>query len=140
MEYLAEFLLLTSVRPLTTLFFLPPKELLMLSPIRSQILPYFMMFILSYIMTYLVQIVRVTRNCHNTQVARGLKQSLFVSLVTASSSVVGHTMSWVFPSLLLPFISLSILPMSTLMGESFYLALIGTLGYIISQLFFPICN
>jgi hypothetical protein len=130
---------LGSVRPLTTQFFLPPASLLMMSPIRSLIMPYFLMIFLTIVFTLILHIIRVTRNCQSHQVASGLKRGLIISFITSGFSLLGYALTIMFPVLLLPFISISILPWSTLIGESFYLTLIGCLGYAISQLFLPLC-
>ncbi len=139
MQYLGLSVLLGSVRPLTTQFFLPPKELLMLSPLRSLILPYLVMIGLSFILTFVLHLIRVTRNCQSHQVADGLKRGSIVSLITTGFSMLGYALPSMFPALLLPFISISILPMSTLIGESFYFTVLGCFGYWLSQLFLPLC-
>lgn len=139
MEYLGLSVLLGSVRPLTTQFFLPQSELLMMSPLRSLILPNLLMIFMTFVFTMVLHFVRVTRNCQSYQLGSGLKRGLIVSSLTSGFSLLGYGLTISFPRLLLPFISISILPWSTLIGESFYFTLLGCLGYWVSQLFLPLC-
>ena len=139
MEYLGLSILLGSVRPLTTQFFLTPAELLLMSPLRSLILPYLLMILMTFVFTMVLHFVRVVRNCQSHQVSPGLKRGLIVSLMTSCFSLLGYALTIIFPALLMPFISISILPRSTLIGESFYFTILGCLGYWISQLFLPLC-
>lgn len=143
MEYLILFLIHWAIPILVRYFILPQDKILMMSPLLAMISPYVVIALLVALSSTLMSIIRSLRTCpkiENESRSYGITSGLKLGL---SSSIVGSLMYVVvalLPILMSPFIAFSILPYSTQIGEGFYVAIGGAVGYWLGRLFVDICN
>jgi hypothetical protein len=101
-----------------------------------------MIFMVVFVMTLLFNMIRALRTCPTEKdhprswgFLGGLKLGLFSAIfATLMYIIVG-----LFSVLVVPFIAISILPYATTIGEGFYVALGGFLGYWFGRLFIDLC-
>ncbi len=119
-------------------FIVPPSQLLMMSPIKSQLAPYIIITLAIYIITLLVNMIRAVRNCQDSHTI-GLYTGLSKALITIGFTLLTYYGLAKYPQLIIPFLSVSILPYATLLGEGFYVTLGSTIGYGLSDRLFSVC-
>lgn len=142
MEYLILFIVYWLIPIIVSRLILPKHQLLMMSPMQSIITPYIVIGLMIYVFTVILTIIRALRTCpvekdqtRSYGITSGLKLGF-------SSSIVGALMYFVvgiLPMLMLPFLAISVLPYSTEIGEGFYVAIGGFIGYWLGRIFIGIC-
>ena len=142
MEYLVLFIVYWLIPIIVSRFILPKHQLLMMSPMQSIITPYIVIGLMICASTLILTFVRALRTCpvekdqpRSYGITSGLKLGL-------SSSILGALMYFIvgiIPMLMVPFLAISILPYSTEIGEGFYVAIGGFIGYWLGRLFIGIC-
>ena len=142
MEYLVLFIVYWLIPIIVSRFILPKHQLLMMSPMQSIITPYIVIGLMIFVFTLILNAVRTLRTCpvekdqpRSYGVTSGLKLGL-------SSSILGALMYFIvgiIPMLMVPFLAISILPYATEIGEGFYVAIGGFIGYWLGRIFIGIC-
>jgi len=142
MEYLILFISYWLIPIIVTRYILPKDELLLMSTFQSIVMPYLIIAAMVFVLTIILNMVRAIRTCPTEKdkprswgFSGGIKLGIFSAVfATLMYLVVG-----IFPVLTLPFIALSVLPYSTEIGEGFYVALGGFLGYWFGRPFIGLC-
>jgi len=139
METLILILSLWPIRWLTNHYLFPTGARLMMAPILAQVLIFLIMGGLTLAIVLILTIIKAIGQCPKEKKSWGFVSGLRNGLISAITAGFGLFLSVAFPFLLTPFISLSILPFATEIGEGFYWALGGFYGYWMSQLFLGLC-
>lgn len=123
-------------------YVLPKERLLMMSPIQSVIVPYIVIGSMIYIITTLFSIIQTYINCptkNNQQKPYGIISGLKLGVLASLGGLLIYYLVRIIPMLMLPFLAISILPYSTIIGEGFYVAMGSFLGYWLGRIFIATC-
>ena len=142
MEYILFFILLLIIPLITNHLILPPSEILMMSPIEGTLAPYIVVGILIFMTTFLITMSRAVRTCGTTPDSKpswGIYTGLKLGGLTTVFGCFAYYLIHVFQFLILPFISVSILPYASDIGQGFYVALGAYIGFLVGYPFIGIC-
>src|SRR5579862_9734357 len=120
MEYFILFVLIWLAPIISSKYFLTQDDLLLMSPLKSIIMPYIYLGVIIYVITALLTIIRAIRVCkteQNKETWWGVKTGLKLGILTSIFGVLMYLLVGIFPVLTLPFLAISILPRATQIGE-----------------------
>ena len=122
MEYLILFISFWIVPLIVGRFILTKETLLMMSPLKSIIMPYLVIDLFIYLITVGLTMIRAIRTCPveaDKPRSIGVSSGLKLGFSSAIIAITMYVIIGMFPVLMMPFIALSILPYSTQIGEGF---------------------
>jgi membrane-associated HD superfamily phosphohydrolase len=144
MEYLILLLIFFFAPLIIGRFFLTKSDLLLMTPFKATILPYLILAFFIYVITFILTVIRAIRTCptptetnqlRSFGIVAGLKLGLFTSIFACLM----YLMIAIFPILTVPFIAVTIIPNAIEIGEGFYVAIGGFIGYWLGRMFINLC-
>jgi hypothetical protein len=105
-------------------------------------MPYISIAIIIYITTFIISVIRSSRKCttdQNKQTWYGIFSGLKLGIFTSLFGCIMYFIVMIVPLLTLPFLAISVLPNSTAIGQGFYVALGGFIGYWFGRIFINVC-